>query len=139
MHCVSGMMLAMNKYPSHDMQHFIFVTKWRLPFFAHPGVRARAEQLIRHICGLHHIEIMALGFDQTKPDHIHLMCKIPLTYKLSLAKAAQQIKWFSSIHLRKQFGWLREHKYFWGTHYFQKSVGGGEAEQRRYIERQGLH
>ena len=129
----------MPKYPSHDMQHFIFTTKWRRPFFAaNLRLQTRCEMLIRHICMLHNIEILGLGFDQAKPDHIHLMIILPLSYKLSLPKAVQQIKWFSSFHLRKQFGWLRQDRYFWGTHYFQKSVGGGRAAQLRYIQRQGL-
>lgn len=124
------------KYPSNDMQHFVFVTKWRKQFFADERVRRQAEGLIRHICAFHGIEVLALGFDSQKPDHVHVMCIVPLGYKMSLPYAAQQIKWFSSRNLRRQFPQLRQDKYFWATHYFQKSVGGGRAAQQKYIENQ---
>jgi REP element-mobilizing transposase RayT len=128
----------MSKYPSENMQHLIFTTKWRKPFFGNLRVRYQCEALIRHICAFHDIEVLAIGFDATKPNHVHLMVVLPNKYKMSVPYACQQMKWFSSIHLRKTFGWLRQDKYFWGVHYFQKSVGGGRAKQEAYIRRQGL-
>lgn len=118
-------------YPSRDMQHITLTPKWRKPKFEREDITATCDRLIRHICAFHGIEIMALAI---QPDHIHLMVIIPL--RLSVAYCVQQIKWFSSVHLRRIYPELKEDKYLWAKHYFQVSVGGGRAAQLRYIEKQ---
>lgn len=118
-------------YPNRVLLHIILTPKWRKPVFESLSLAASAEQHIRHIADFHHIQIEALAI---QPDHVHLMLYLPRT--LALAYAMQQIKWFSSIHLRKQYPTLKQSKALWGTHYFAKSVGGGEAAQRHYVENQ---
>lgn len=120
-------------YPSRNMQHFIFCPKYRIPMFQDAGRAEQLEKLIRHICQLEDIEILALA---VQPDHVHLMVIVPLTMPLS--RAMMQVKWFSSIHMRRLYPELKKHKAMWAKHYFQKSVGGGRAEQQKYIDAQML-
>lgn len=120
-------------YPSHNLQHVIICPKYRRPVFTFKLQATAVEQLIRHICGLHHIQIEALA---VQPDHVHILIRIPSGYKYSLAYTVQQIKWFSSIWMRKTFPALKSQKALWATHYAARSVGGGRAEQQRYIDRQ---
>lgn len=118
-------------YPSNNLQHIVICPKWRKPIFEFKLHANACEQLIRHICELHNIQIEALA---VQPDHVHIMVRLPNT--CSLAYALQQIKWFSSIHLRRIFPALKRSKALWAVHYFAKSVGGGRAAQKAYIDRQ---
>lgn len=120
-------------YPSHDMHHLIFTPKWRKTrFLSLDRVRA-CEGLIRHICHLHNIEIMAIAI---QPDHVHLAVIFPVSYYHGMPYFIQQIKWFSSRHMRRMFPELKQDKYFWGKHYGDRPVGGGRAAQLTYIQNQ---
>lgn len=117
-------------YPSNDMKHIVLTPKWRKPKFQSLTLVRAAEGLIAHICQLHRVEILKLAI---QPDHVHLAVLLPLDYYHGVPYYVQQIKWFSSIHLRRMFPELKQDRYFWGKHYGIRSIGGGRAAQLKYI------
>lgn len=118
-------------YPTQNLQHAVFCPKWRKDWLTLDCVAKKCEALIRDICQQKGIEIVAIAI---QPDHIHLMFYLP--NNMSLSKAMQLIKWFSSFYIRAEFSYFQQFKAFWATHYWAKSVGGGRKTQEKYVEAQ---
>lgn len=111
--------------------HFIFTPKYRRPIFSWGFLRAAAEDHMRYIARLKHIEIAELAI---QPDHVHLMAYLPAT--LTIAEAAGVLKWYSSLKLRQDYPGTVNARHLWGKDYWCVSVGGGESQQREYIRQQ---
>lgn len=123
---------------NRNWQHLIFCPKYRRNPFTNPTIAARCERHIRHIANLKGIEIIEIS---VQPDHIHIL--LGLHTMMSIGKAAQLIKWFSSIWLRKEFPQLKQihSEYLWGRHFFNRSVSPTDrskdgAKVRQYIRNQ---
>ncbi len=118
---------------------FTLKVKYCHEIFRVGPVRESCARLLREAAALHGIEIVEMGFDPTKPNHVHLIIKIPP--KMSVADAAKALKGYSGYKLLKQFGWLKR-RYFWGSGlwnagYFFDSVGQDEARAVTYARTQG--
>jgi len=115
--------------------HLTFSPKYRRPVLAAPGLAAKCEELIRHICTLKGIEVRAIAI---RPDHVHAFIVLPPT--MSVAQAAHLIKWFSSTWLRRIFpaylSTYPKHDAFWQVKYFSRSVGGDVRHVEQYINNQ---
>lgn len=108
--------------------HIILTPKYRLPLFAQESHRASLELFLRHITGLRHIVIRSLAI---MPDHVHLMINLPTG--LSLGKAMQDTKWFTSLYMRKRYPELKQHRALWGKRYWARTVGGDATRVKNYI------
>lgn len=112
--------------------HMTFSPKYRRSILGRPEVKDMTENLLRQIATMKRIEIAALAI---QPDHVHVMVYLPPS--MSVAKAAMLLKWFSSFNLRHYLvGKYPSPTAFWASNYFAVSVGGGEQNQRNYINRQ---
>lgn len=111
--------------------HFIFTTKYRKPLMADPRIAARCEIYMRYIAEHHGIQIRALAIQE---EHLHVMIVMPKRWNKGVSLIAQELKWFSSNRLRRQFPKLRKHKAFWGRRYWHTSIGGSPASVQKYIE-----
>lgn len=110
--------------------HFVFTPKYRRAVFT-GDVAARLDELVRQVCTRLDVELIALAI---QPDHVHILIVQPR--QLAVADFAQQVKWWSSLHLRRQFPALRADRALWGRDFFVRSVGGGRRAVRKYIDDQ---
>jgi len=120
--------------PKTNLQHIIFCPKYRRDVFKDDQINRSAERFIRHICHIKNIHLRAIAIQD---DHVHILVSLHPT--MSVANAAQLIKWYSSCHLRLKYKYLRTYPKkdaFWQRNYFAKSVGGGENTTQTYIENQ---
>lgn len=113
-----------------NLQHFVFVTKYRRPLMERQEIAQECERRIRHILTYYGLPVRALT---VMSDHVHLFVDIG---KNAPPDVAQVAKWFSSIHLRRLWPGLKRLPAFWGNHYFARSVGGDARAVRKYIEEQ---
>ena len=58
---------------------------------------------------------------EVMPDHVHLFLNAPPS--LSIDYVVEQLKGYSSYHLRKQFAYLRKFPSLWTCSYFVETVG----------------
>jgi REP element-mobilizing transposase RayT len=76
------------------------------------------------------IEIFALSI---KPDHLHLLVRLPP--EISVAKAAQLLKWRSSIVARQRHHELNAIKALWAIRYFAQSISPMNLKRaKQFIE-----
>jgi putative transposase len=118
--------------------HVVWVTKYRRNVL-NPGVEATLRKLLPHLLRrMPGTSIETLGFDPTKPDHIHMVMIIPPKY--AIADAMAQVK-AQSASLRKKYPYLAKvywkENIFWSPGYFASSVGLDEATIKHYVEYQG--
>jgi putative transposase len=108
--------------------HIIITTKYRKRFFVNAAQRSALENHLRHIAELRSIPIYALS---VMPEHVHLMLGLPTG--LSIGKAMQDLKWFTSLYLRQQFPELKRHRALWGKRYWSRTIGGDMQRVSQYI------
>lgn len=112
--------------------HFVFTPKRRVPVFRDARLAYFAERYFQDSARRKGIVIAALAIQD---DHVHCLAYLPS--KVSVAAAAQHLKWWTSYNLRQRHRIPQvTEKAFWGHRYWSVSVGGGEATQRKYIEDQ---
>ncbi len=117
--------------PGKVRLHFVFCTKYRLPFLT-GGIAQDIEHFIRLKAEELKCEITAFS---TQPDHVHLLVEMPHT--ISASKVAQAMKGRSSYEVRKRFLWLRQCRAFWQVRFFCCSVGPrSHSRVRRYLQNQ---
>lgn len=119
---------------------FTLKVKYCHEIFRVGPVRESCARLLREAAELHRIEIVEMGFDPTKPNHVHLVIKIHP--KMSISDAAKALKGYSGYKLLKEFKWLKR-RYFWGSGlwnagFFFDSIGQDEARAVKYAKNQGL-
>ena len=116
--------------------HIVWGTKYRRKWLK-PYVKAALITNLYATCKKYPtLFIHAVNTDE---DHVHIQMEIPPT--IAIADAVQKLKGTSSIHLRKQFKFIREMYLekdgIWSVGYFVSSIGLHEAQIKRYIEWQG--
>lgn len=112
--------------------HLVWKPKWsRNPFKFEP-VEAVCVASIKRACFKHGLKLIEL---EVMPDHVH--CFVDLHPSMSVSKALQLLKGFSSKMIFKHHPWLR--KYFrtgnlWSPGKFFRSVGSVTDEAiKNYI------
>lgn len=119
-----------------NAHHFTFCPKFRRPVLVEP-VRSTIFQLIHRMAQLKGYDILAINTDIEKPDHIHILLDLPRA--VSPAEAARNIKWFSSVHVRRIHPETKRihDKAFWQRRYFSRSIGGDRRAVEKYVADQG--
>jgi len=121
--------------------HVVFCTKYRRKVL-NPGVvgylRKLFPKLTEYFPG---VEIVTMGFDNGKRDHVHLEMVIPPKYSISVV--AGTIKTKSSGQLRKKFSFLNKVRGYqdkdcvWSPGFYVSSLGYDQKKVRQYIQWQG--
>ena len=124
----------------YNFQHMVFVTKYRHKIFDNKNTIEIAREAFYHAAAIHHIEIKLLSFGDDY-SHVHMEIKIPNT--MSVSRASQLLKGYSSWAIFKEIPSLRK-DHFWGGHfwtagYSNSSVGPQNEEViQNYIVRQDI-
>jgi putative transposase len=63
---------------------------------------------------------------EVMPDHIHLFVRLPKS--LSVQKAFQLLKGYTSYHIRKFQPWRKKYKAMWSSFTFSRTVGSVTGE-----------
>jgi putative transposase len=124
------------KFSKHAVGQNCFHMVWKPKYAKDPmkfyGVRCDVEKFIREVCERNNFEIFELNIQS---DHVHLFCDFPHT--ISISKAFQLLKGYSSYALMKKHPWLRKNfqkGHFWSRGKFFRSVGAVNAETiKNYI------
>lgn len=103
--------------------YFVFTAKYRKELLT-DAVKTTVQWAINDQAGQVNISILALAI---KPDHVHLVIKLPP--EVSVSKAAQLLKWRSSVVARQRHPELKAIKALWGTHYFARSISPKNLDQ----------
>ena len=106
--------------------HFVWKPKYAKDPMKFYGVCCDVERFLREVCQRNNFEIFELSI---QPDHVYLFCDIPHT--MSVSKAFQLLKGYSSYALLEKHSWLRKHfrkGYFWSPGKFFRSVGNVTAD-----------
>lgn len=112
--------------------HLLWKPKWsRDPFIFEP-VQAVCTASIRRACSKHGLRLIEL---EVMSDHVH--CFVDLHPSMSVSKALQLLKGFSSRMIFKHHPWLRRHfrtGHPWSPGKFFRSVGSVTDEAiKNYI------
>jgi putative transposase len=112
--------------------HVVWCPKYRRKVLT-GKIAARCDELIRSKCAEHDWQIIAL---EIMADHVHLFVKAHPKHSPSFV--ANQIKGFTSRHLRQEFASLRSRlPTLWSRSFFVASVGAvSAATVQRYIDTQ---
>ena len=111
---------------SQNTYHLIWVTKYRYPTFKSEGMQKVCSSAIRiaaRRCGIEIFECVVLE------DHVHLFVRLPRT--MSVSKAFQLLKGYTSYYIRNYQPWRKKYKALWSAFTFSRTVGsvtGGVIE-----------
>ena len=103
---------------SQNTYHLIWVTKYRYPTFKGEGMKKLCVNLIRVACLRHDIHLFEVEVMQ---DHVHCFVRLPRT--MSVSKAFQVLKGYTSYHIRKLQPWRKKYVAFWSSFTFSRTVG----------------
>ena len=106
--------------------HFVWKPKYAMDPMKFYGVRCDIEKFLREVCERNNFTIYKMNIQS---DHVHLFCDIPHT--MSVSKAIQLLKGYSSYAIMKKHPWLRRHfrkGHFWSPGKFHRSVGNVTAD-----------
>ena len=129
---MSGTLKHLSHSVGQNSFHLIWKPKWCWDPFKFKPVEYTANVAIRNAAFRHGMRIIEL---EVMPDHVHCFVDLPPT--MSVSRALQLLKGYSSYVLFKQYPWLR--KYFrtghlWSPGKFFRSVGSVTAEAiKKYI------
>jgi putative transposase len=120
----------------HAVGQNAFHLVWKPKYAKDPmkffGVRVDCERFICEVAERHGFEIYELHIAN---DHIHLFVELPPT--ISVSKALQLFKGYTSFKLFRKHPWLRNHfrkGHFWSPGKFFRSVGNTTMEAvKHYI------
>ena len=112
--------------------HFVFCPRYRRKVFLIDGVEARFKELVRQICELNDIDILAL---ECYEDHCHLFVNAPP--KLSPSDIMRLVKSNTGLTLRKEFKEFAKTQNLWTRSYFVSTAGDISSDTiRKYVENQ---
>jgi putative transposase len=115
-----------------NFYHIVWIPKYRKNILA-GKVGTRCDQLIRQLCNTKDCEVDKLV---VRPNHIHLLVKIPPKYAVSAIVA--ELKSKSAIQLFEEFPHLRQYLWkqqLWARGFHSNTVGGLNLDEvRDYIE-----
>ncbi len=106
--------------------HFVWKPKYAWDPFKFFMVRIDCERFIHEVAVKQGCEIYKLS---VAVDHIHLFVELPTT--MSVSKALQLFKGYSSFMLLRKHPWLRKYfrkGHFWSPGKFFRSVGNTTSE-----------
>jgi len=106
--------------------HFVWKPKYARDPMKFYGVRVDIERFITEVAVKHGCEIYKL---HVAVDHVHLFVELPPT--MSVSKALQLFKGYSSFKLMRKHTWLRKYftkGHFWSPGKFFRSVGNTTSE-----------
>ncbi len=112
--------------------HIVWATRGRrniLQSYVKPELLASFRETIKKYPTLH---LVTMNIDQ---DHVHLQIEIPPN--IAVSDAVSRLKANASLHLRKQFKFIREiyleKNGIWSVGYFSSTVGLAEERIKKYI------
>ena len=112
--------------------HLVWKPKYAWDVFKFPWVKADCEAILGEAAKRYGITLYEL---EVMPDHIHCFAEIPPT--MSISKALNLLKGYSSYKLFQKHKWLRAYfrkGHFWSPGKFFRSVGNVTAEAiKNYI------
>ena len=103
---------------AQNTYHLIWVTKYRYPKFKSDGMRDLCLCVLELAAKRYDIEIFEA---EVMKDHVHVFVRLPRT--MSVAKAFQLLKGYTSYHIRKMQPWRRKYKAMWSPFQFSRTVG----------------
>ena len=103
---------------SQNTYHLVWVTKYRYPTFEQDGMKKVCHIAIRTAAKRYNIEILEC---RVLKDHIHMFARLPRT--MSVSKAFQLLKGYTSYHIRKYQPWRKKYKAMWSAFTFSRTVG----------------
>ena len=103
---------------AQNTYHLIWVTKYRYKTFASEGMRTVCLNALSIASKRYDIEIFEAEVMQ---DHVHVFLRLPRT--MSVSKAFQLLKGFTSYSIRKYQPWRRKYKAMWSPFQFSRTVG----------------
>ena len=123
----------------YNFQHFVFVTKYRYKMFRNPKAIGAIKKAFYDAAERHKLSIKELSFGEDFA-HVHMEVSVPIN--MTVAKAAQLLKGYSSYMVFKE---IPNHRlrypqgHFWGVDFSCGSVGPRNEETlQRYIRRQDI-
>ena len=123
----------------YNLQHFVFVTKYRYKMFRNPKTIAVIKSALYDAAQRHKLEIKELSFGEDFA-HVHMEVSVPIN--MAVCKAAQLLKGYSSYTVFKE---IPNHRlrypqgHFWGEDFSCGSVGPrDEKTLQNYIRRQDI-
>jgi len=130
---------------AQNTYHLIWVTKYRYPTFASEGMRKVCLLALGVASKRYNIEIFEA---EVMRDHVHVFVRLPRT--MSVSKAFQLLKGYTSYHIRKYQPYRKKYKALWSPFQFSRTVGsvtGGVIEhyikesntRGRYGEQRSLY
>ena len=116
--------------------HVVWTPRYRRRLFAEPGVKAYAEQVLKHPEDLEEdIEVVKVN---VPPDHVHCVMIIPP--RVSVASVVGFIKSRSAKRLKSKYGFMRKAIWgrsgIWSRGYCVSTVGMDEKAILAYVEYQ---
>jgi len=103
---------------SQNTFHLIWTTKYRYPTFKSVGMRKVCLNSIGLACERYGIELFEV---EVMFDHVHVFVRLPRT--MSVSKAFNLLKGFTSYQIRKLQPWRKKYKALWSSFVFNRSVG----------------
>ena len=103
---------------AQNTYHLIWVTKYRYPTFKSEGMRTVVLNSLDVASKRYGIEIFEA---EVMKDHVHVFVRLPRT--MSVAKAFQYLKGYTSYHIRKYQPFRRRYKALWSPFQFSRTVG----------------
>ena len=112
--------------------HVVIIPKYRKKVL-YDQVRQRAGEIIRDLAKQKQIEVIE---GTAKPDHIHMVLRIPPRY--SVASIIGFLKGKSAIRLHNEFSQKKSvtQKSFWARGYFVRTTGIDQEIVEEYVRRQ---
>ena len=121
----------------YNLQHFVFVTKYRYKMSRNPKTIAVIKKAFYDAAERHKLSIKELSFGEGFA-HVHMEVSVPIN--MTVAKAAQLLKGYSSYIIFKE---IPNHRLrypngdFWSPGKFYRSVGDVDLETvRDYVRKQ---
>jgi len=112
--------------------HLVWKPKYSWDCFKFPWVRKDCETILREAVLRYDMTLYEL---EVMPDHVHCFVEVPPT--MSVSKALNLLKGYSSYKLFRKHAWLRRYfrkGHFWSPGKFFRSVGNVTAEAiKNYI------
>jgi len=103
---------------AQNTYHLIWVTKYRRKTFASEGMRTVVLNALSVAAKRYGIEIFEA---EVMIDHVHVFVRLPRT--MSVSKAFQLLKGFTSYSIRKYQPWRKNYKALWSPFQFSRTVG----------------
>ena len=103
---------------SQNTYHLIWTTKYRYPTFKSEGMRTVCLNALREAARQYSIEIFEC---EVMEDHIHLFVRLPRT--MSVSKAFQLLKGYTTYQIRNFQPWRKKYKAMWSSFTFSRTVG----------------